>query len=117
MHADQAGVMDRARVHDGGVTDRDVGTDDQRKTGVGVFAGVGHVQDRAVLHIRARTDADVMHVTARDDTGPQRSVLANLDVADHLRRRVDVDVGADARYGALVGSDVHGTQARWFAQD
>jgi len=70
VHADQAGVHDRAGVHDGAVADGDVGADGQRETARRVVAVVGHVQDRTVLDIAARADADGVHVAARDRERP-----------------------------------------------
>jgi hypothetical protein len=68
---------------------------------------VGHVQHGAVLDVRARADADVVDVAARDRERPQRGVFTEFDIADHEGGRVDVYVGAEARKLVAVGSDVH----------
>jgi len=108
VHADQAGVVDRACMHDRGMADRDIAADEQREAVVGVFARMRHMQDRPVLHIRARADADVVHVAAHDHAGPERSVVAEFDIADQVGGRIDVGVCAEPRQDALVRSDVHG---------
>jgi hypothetical protein len=67
----------------------------------------GHVQHAAILDVRARADADVVDVAARDRERPQRGVFAEFDIADHERSRVDVYICAKARKMLAVGSDIH----------
>ena len=90
--------------------DRDVVADVQREAVVGVFTCMRHMQDRPVLNVRAGADADVVHVAAHDHAGPERGIIAEFDIADQVRARIDVDVRAEAREDALVGSDVHGSE-------
>ena len=104
--------MNRAGMHDCGVADGDIAADHQREAVVGVFAGVRHVQDRTVLHVRARADADMVHVASHDRAGPERRIVTEFDVADQVRGGVDVHVRAEARQDALIGSDVHSVEPR-----
>ena len=66
-HADQAEVLDRARVNDRGVTDRAVVAD--RRAG----EVARHVNDGVVLDRRARADPDRHHVAAHDGAVPDRA--------------------------------------------
>ena len=43
-----------------------------------------------VLHIGARADANVVHVTARDDQWPDARIFADNNAADEHRRRVNI---------------------------
>ncbi len=65
------------------------------------------VQHRAVLDVAARADADEIDVAAGHRAGPERDIVAQLDIADHNRGCVDVDLGAEPRQPSAVGSDVH----------
>src|SRR5712671_5952303 len=67
-----------AAVQSDAVTDRDFVFQDGGK-----FAGA-RMQHTIVLHVSAIADAYVEHVPARDRAEPDRSLLANVHVADHL---------------------------------
>ncbi len=54
--------------------------DDQRKTGVGV-------KHRAFLHIRSLADPDRFVVTPQHGAKPDADILAQFDIADHMRIR------------------------------
>jgi hypothetical protein len=56
-----------------------------------------HVQYAAVLDVAACADADVVHVAADHGHRPDRDVVAQFDVADHERGRIDVGVRAEPR--------------------
>ncbi len=83
LHADQHAVVDSAAVQRGLVADGDVVADDEGKAVGVVAAGVGDVEDAAVLHGNARADADAVHVAANDGIGPDRAILADDHVADN----------------------------------
>ena len=63
------------------------------------------VQNRTVLNIAARPDANPMHVAANHGAGPDAGVLANRDVADDYGRRVDVSRRGDLRPAAVIAAD------------
>src|SRR5277367_4942529 len=65
-----------------------------------------HVQHRAVLNIRARPDADVVHVAANHAHGPDAGILANRHVADDHRRRIDVRRSGDHRALTAIRANV-----------
>ena len=98
-HADQAAVGDVAAVQRHGVTDGDIIAQDQR-----VFVA-HHVQHRAVLNIRARADADVVHVAANHRARPDAGVFADDHVADDDGGGVDVGGCGDFGSFAAIGSD------------
>src|SRR5260370_5051273 len=61
-----------------------------------------HVQHRPVLNIGARADANPVDVAANHDTRPNARELANRDVADNHRLRVDVSRRRNLRRPAAV---------------
>jgi hypothetical protein len=63
------------------------------------------VQDRPVLNIAARPDANPVHVAANDRARPNAGVLANRDVANNYGRRIDVRRGGDLRPSAAIAAD------------
>jgi hypothetical protein len=60
------------------------------------------VDDSRILDIRARTDFDVVHVTAQHAVEPDVRIIAYLDVADDMGAWGDEDVFADFRHNAFV---------------
>ena len=99
--ADEADVFDDAAVNGGVVADGDPVADED-----GIF--VAHaVEDGAVLHVGVGADADGVDVAADDGVHPDAGVLAEGDIADDLRREVDIAGGGDGGRVALVGAD-HG---------
>ena len=56
-----------------------------------------HVNDGAVLNVRAIADPDRVDVAANDDVHPDAALLANLDVADDLSALVDIGGRMDFR--------------------
>src|SRR5207245_8464013 len=82
------------------MADRDLVAQNQR---VLIFH---HVQNRAVLDIRARTDADRIDVAPDDDKRPDASIVADHDVSDDHRRGVNVSRTSDDRPLAFVRPDV-----------
>ena len=63
------------------------------------------MEDAAVLHVGAGTDADGIDVAAQNGIHPDGGALAEDDVAEDLRRDVDIATQGDLRRMALVGSD------------
>src|ERR1700754_5080145 len=103
-HADQRAVPDGAAVHDRTVPDGDVVPDDRWPV------EMRHVNRAVVLHIRVASDADRIDVAADGRREPDRTVVAQLDVADHRRVVGDEYPRTDARMLPLVAPDDH--QAR-----
>ena len=99
--ADQRAVLDGAAVHHRLVADHHAGADLQR------MGAVGNVQHRAVLHVGARADADEVDVAARRGVEPEGDVVAQLDVAHHVRVGSEEDALAQHRPAASVGIDGH----------
>src|SRR6202040_3603886 len=89
--ADQAPILDRAPVQDGGVPDRDAVANRRG------MRSVHHVDHGAVLDVRAAADANPVHIAPDDDRHPHTALLADLDVTDHLRTVVDERGRVDAR--------------------
>ncbi len=87
------------------MADGDVLADLQVGAAGAVRPVMGDVQHRAVLHIAARADADAVDVAAHHRHRPQRHVVAQLDIADQLRRRVDIDTLPQARQCTAVRPD------------
>src|SRR5699024_10652512 len=102
----QAGVAQRAGVHDRAVADGDVVTDQAGLAAGRVRAVMGDVDDRAILDVAARADADTMHVAANDGARPHRCIVAQVYVADDGGGRVDVYALAEYGSGALPRTDV-----------
>ncbi len=88
-HADQDAVAQCAAVQHDLVPDGDFVTDDQRKAIRVERAGVGDVQHAGVLHTGARADTDAVHVATHYHQWPDRTVFADLDIAQYHRRAVD----------------------------
>lgn len=63
----------------------------------GRVRAVGDVDDRPVLYVRARADAYVEDVATHDRVEPDGRLLADLDIADHLRARFDESTGVNLR--------------------
>jgi hypothetical protein len=83
-HANEAAVGDVAAVQGDAVADGDVVAEDQR-----IF--VAHdVEDRAVLDIGARADANIVDVAPDHRAGPDTGVFADDHVADEDGGGVDV---------------------------
>src|SRR6185369_5368375 len=100
-HTDEATVFDDAAMQRHRVADRyPVAQDDRPFT-------QHAVQYRAVLDVRVCADADGMDVAADDRAHPYAGIFAQLDVADHLRRLVDVTSCSNLRQHTLVWSN-HG---------
>src|SRR5579884_1272864 len=99
-HADEAARLDGAAVQRDGMADGDFVAKDQR-----VF--VAHdVEDRAVLNVGARADANVVDVAAHDNHRPDARVFADDHVSDNDGRGIDVGGGRDLRPLAFVGTNV-----------
>src|SRR5690606_2995571 len=76
---------------------------------------VADVDDRAVLDVAARADADVVDVAAQHAAGPHRDVIAQRHVADHGGGRVHVDALAQHGRAVEIGAQVrrmHGRHCR-----
>lgn len=106
-HADQDAVAQGAAMQHDLVADGHLVADDQREAVRVERAGVGDVQDTAVLHAGACADADTVHVAAHHGQRPHRAVLADLHVAQHYRRTVDEDPWSNFRSVLLEASDGH----------
>ena len=89
-------VADAAAVHDGAVTDRDLVPHDARE------AVLGHVQHREILDVRARADADRVHVAAQHAAVPNARVAPDHDVAHDGSAGGDPRARVDARPAPLV---------------
>lgn len=111
VHADQAGILDRAGVQDGAMTDSHISANQQWKSTWCVRTIVADMQHRAILDIRACANANEIDVAARHCARPQGSVVAELDVADNNSGGIDVDVGAKAWQSITVRTDIH--SAKW----
>src|SRR5208282_3803114 len=73
-----------------------------------------HVQHRAVLNIRPRADADVVHVAANDGARPHARVLTDHHISDDYSGFVYVGRGGDLREFASVPANRHGGGATEF---
>jgi len=49
-----------------------------------------HVNQRVVLNVRTIADADEVNVAAHGAVAPDRSVFAEMDIADYLSTWIDV---------------------------
>ncbi len=106
-HADQDTVAQGAAMQHDLVADGHFVADDQREAVRVERAGVGDVQYAAVLHAGARANADAVHVAAHHGQRPDRTVFADLHVAQHHRRSVDEGPGPNFRSVLLEASDGH----------
>ena len=77
-------VLNYAAVHGGVVADRQPVAHDDR------VAVALAVKDAAILHIGAGADADGVDVAAQNGVHPDGRALTEDDVAENLRRGVDV---------------------------
>ncbi len=70
-----------------------------------------NVQNRPVLYIRARTDADFMHIAAHLHAEPDGGVRADLHIARDARVRRDKRAFMNFWQNAFIGKDQsgHGT--------
>src|SRR5262249_51209694 len=102
-HADQAAVFDHAAVQGHRVPDGHVFT---KENTVLVFHSMQHA---AILNVRVGADADGVYVAAHHSVHPDARVLTQHDIADDLRRLVDIAGGRDGWRNTFVGSD-HGSR-------
>ena len=72
-----------------------------------------HVDDRPVLDVGARADADPVHVAADDDVHPDAALRADLDVADDLGAVVDEGGRMDAGHVSPVGAEAFSDNYSW----
>ena len=96
--ADQATVLQGAAVDDGGVADRDAGTDGGRR-------GEVDVHDAAVLDVAALADGGLVEIDANDGAEPDAAFGADLDVADDGGAGRHVDGGGDAGPHTFIGNN------------
>src|SRR5215217_5979056 len=98
-HADQAPILHDTAVEDSGVANRHALADNRRVRRLMI-----DVNDDAVLQVRLRADADVVHVAAHYGVEPDAAFRPKDNIADHLRGLVDVrrrvDRGDDVAEGA-----------------
>ena len=106
-HADQDAIAQGAAMQHDLVADGHVVTDQQRKTVRIERAGMGDVQHTGILHAGALADADAVHVCAHHGQRPDRTIGADLDVADDHRRAVDEGAFAKARRMLLECANSH----------
>ena len=102
-HPDQAVGADPAAVQRDRVADRHV-VGEHRRVQV-----LEDVHDAVVLDVGVGADPDRVDVAAHDGVHPDAGVVAQLDVADHLGRGVDVHALAQLRPDALVRTN-HGSR-------
>src|SRR5690606_8667277 len=86
-HADEAVITNRAGVDDAAVANRDAFADQGWVAALVVGAVVADVNDRAVLHIGACADADVIHVATDHRARPDRSVIRSEEHTSELQSR------------------------------
>src|SRR5271166_1904811 len=98
-HPDEAPVFYDATVKRDRVSDRHPIADNYRPLSEHA------VQHAAILDVAVGADADHMHVAAYHGVHPDTGVFAQHDVANHLRRFVDVTGSRDRRADAFVGAD------------
>ena len=79
------------------MADGDLVADDKRTH----FAG--HMQDTAVLNIRALADADIVDIAAHHGVEPHTAFFADGHIADHLGAFDDERRSVDDRLAFLVG--------------
>jgi hypothetical protein len=103
-------VGDRATVKHDAMSDRNAVAEDRRP------ALATDVDRRVVLDVGGAPDAHPFHVRTDDDLKPHTRSRADLDVADHVRRIVHVDVGREERRHAVVGDD-HATTFTGLCRD
>jgi len=72
------------------VANGDVITDHSRLAARTEPAVVSDVNDRSILDAGARADADALDVSAHDAHWPDRTVLANFDIADDQGSFIDI---------------------------
>src|ERR1700677_3222209 len=94
-----AAMIDHAAVQGNGMAHGDVLAD---RDPISIFHAVQHA---AILNVRVRADADCVDVAAQDGAHPDRGVLAEDDVANDLRRVVDVATRGNCRRYSLKGPD------------
>ena len=100
---DVRGMFDLAGVDDRGVADRHPIADDHRPL-------VQHaVQHAAILDVAVGAHADEVHIAAQHGVHPDAGVLAQGDVADQLRRFVDVARRRDGGTNSFVRAE-HGVR-------
>ncbi len=76
-----------------------------------------HVQDRTILNIAARADANPVHVAANHGAGPDAGVLANRHVANNHGGRIDVSRRGDLRPAAAIAADHSLTSALFLPRE
>src|SRR5215217_2181303 len=89
------------------MTDRHVVADDQRRAFWIVFVPMRDVAEREILDIRATPDVDGIHVAAQHGIAPDRTVLADADIADDLGRLVQVGTRAYCGLEIEIAGDGH----------
>ena len=98
-HAHQHPRFDCAAVQNHAVAHGHIVLDDER------ILVLHHVQNRTILNIASRPDADPVHVAANHRARPDAGVLTNGDVADNYGRGIDVSRRGDLRPPAVIAAD------------
>ena len=63
------------------------------------------VQHAVVLDVGIGPDTDLVHIPTHDGVHPDRCMLTQHDVANNLRRLIDVTTGGNRWLDAFVGSN------------
>src|ERR1700704_3238523 len=92
-------MLDVTAVQSHAVTDGDFVFQNRR-----LLAGA-RVQDAVVLHVGAIANANVEHVSTRHRAEPDRSLLANVHVADHLRAVSNKSCWVNLRMNSAKGTN------------
>jgi len=98
-HADDTVVAHDTAVDGGIVADRDPIADGD---GIEVALAMKH---GAILDVGAGADANEVDVAAQDGVHPDRGALAEDDIANDLRRNVNVAIAGDLGCAALIGAN------------
>src|SRR5262249_21435401 len=99
LHTDEAAILERTGMQQRHVAHRHVGADGAGEAALAASAVLllVDVDDRAVLDVGARADADSVAVAAQHAAEPDAALGADVDIADHHCRRRNEGAGGDAR--------------------
>lgn len=70
--------------------DSDILADADRRSAVRIFTIAGYAQPRAFLDIAARAYRNSAHIAANDGVRPHKNIVSKIDIADDLRRWINV---------------------------